>query len=371
MSKENYSKRMGRASVLRVSVAYVGCCIGAGFLSGQELWQFFGFHGKWELAALAVAVASMFVIGALILSLAQDTGETRMDRIIVWFDCKPLRGAVAVFEVVFLFMIYLMSAAAVGSLFAQMLGGSAIWGSIAFCAISTAISLFGVRGLLRFFSMVVPVLIVATIALSAMTVLTSAGLQFPTGAKEGLIIGIWPIDGVVYAIFNLFCALPVLAPLGATLPSGKVARRGIFLGALYLGVLAAMILLSVATDPTSAKEPLPMLALAFSKGALPGVIYAVLLGFGIFSAGLSSQASMMHYFTERFPVLQKKRFLLPVAAGISIAALLLGSFGFRDLVGILYPILGYVGTLPLLLLVVHAVLHFRAKHRNRISKAEK
>lgn len=35
---DNSNKPVGRYVAFRVAVAYVGCCIGAGFLSGQELW---------------------------------------------------------------------------------------------------------------------------------------------------------------------------------------------------------------------------------------------------------------------------------------------------------------------------------------------
>ena len=88
-----------RATTFAVATVLLGSVIGAGFLSGQELCQFFGIHGPWLFAAVALAVCLMFFVGIVILRLAVDTGEGRMDKIVVFFDCKPLRAAVAVFEI--------------------------------------------------------------------------------------------------------------------------------------------------------------------------------------------------------------------------------------------------------------------------------
>ncbi len=362
------SKPGGRApsgviSAFRIGVAYLGCCIGAGYLSGQELFQFFSSHGAWGFPALIIATLCMFLAGWVILSLAVDTGETRMDRIVVWFDCKPLRAAVAVFEVVFLFMIYTLCVAAFGSLLEQIAGVAPLWGGLIFCALSATLSLFGVRGLLRFFSYVIPALVFVTVLIAAIALFTADGISFPEAEVGGLLSGFWPFDGITYAVFSLFCALPVLVPLGGSVKNTRTACRGALLGALLIGGLACVIILAIATDPAVAGAALPMLELAFSKSRLAGFVYAALLILGIFSAGLSSQSGINEYLMQRFS--EKKRFLIPVTVAISAVALFFGLFGFKDLIGILYPIFGYIGFVPLALLFVHAFLFYRKKRYQR------
>ena len=281
-----------RTSAFRLGVAYLGCCIGAGYLSGQELFQFFSSRGIWGFVGLAVAILCMFLAGWVILSLSAATGETRMDRIVVWFDCKPLRAAVAVFEVVFLFMIYTLCVAAFGSLLSQIAGLSPLVGSLVFCVLSITLSLFGVRGLLRFFSYVIPALVLTTILIALLALCTANGIDFPITEVGGLISGFWLFDGVTYAVFSLFCALPVLVPLGSSVSSVKTARRGSLIGTLLFGTLACVIILAIGTNPDVATKALPMLELAFTKSRLSGFVYAALLVLGIFSAGLSSQSAM-------------------------------------------------------------------------------
>ena len=350
-------------SAFRLGVAYLGCCIGAGYLSGQELFQFFSSHGTWGFAGLAVAVLCIFLAGWVILSLSVATGETRMDRIVVWFDCKPLRAAVAVFEVVFLFMIYTLCVAAFGSLLAQIAGLSPLVGGLVFCVLSTTLSLFGVRGLLHFFSYVIPALVLTTVLIALLALCTANGIDFPPTEVGGLISGFWLFDSVTYAVFSLFCALPVLVPLGSSVSSLKTARRGALIGALLIGTLAFVIILAIGTNPSVASTALPMLELAFTKSRLAGFVYAVLLVFGIFSAGLSSQSAINEYLMQRFTA--KKRFLIPVSVVTATVALLLGLFGFRDLIGILYPVFGYIGFLPLALLFLHALVFYCKRRKEK------
>ena len=43
---------MKQIKTFSLAFTYVGCFLGAGFISGQELWQFFGAFGNWAMWAL-------------------------------------------------------------------------------------------------------------------------------------------------------------------------------------------------------------------------------------------------------------------------------------------------------------------------------
>ena len=44
-----------------LAFTYVGCFLGAGFISGQELWQFFGSFGNWGYVGFVLA-ALLFTV---------------------------------------------------------------------------------------------------------------------------------------------------------------------------------------------------------------------------------------------------------------------------------------------------------------------
>jgi len=358
-----YSRPMRILAVVRVALTFIGCLVGAGFLSGQELWQFFGAKGTWSFAGFGLAIVLTAICAAVVLGFATDSGEERMDRIIVWFDCKWLRALVAVFEGLFLFMVYMLNVAAVGSLVQQLFGVHVAVGSIIFCVLCTAFSIAGVRGLARVLSAMMPLLIAATAVLACVAISTGKGFSFPVVHVDGLVTGNWAADGIVYTAFAMFCAIPVLVPFGKTVPSARVGRYGVVIGCLCFFALGVLILLAIATAPSAAETALPMLSLASTKSSLLGYFYAFLLIFGIFSSGLSSQSALNEYFVQRLP--RAKRFLPLASALMALVAFLLGLFGFQSLVGILYPLFGYIGIVPLALLLVHAVLFYHKRRREK------
>ena len=46
-----------KIGTLRLALTFAGCFLGAGYVSGQELWQYFGAFGGMGLPGLAAALA--------------------------------------------------------------------------------------------------------------------------------------------------------------------------------------------------------------------------------------------------------------------------------------------------------------------------
>ena len=81
-------------------MAFTGSFLGAGFVSGQELTQFFAVFGSWGVLGMFFAVLMLFVLGCLVMKMAKRTGFTEFDKIIVEKEIPWLR---AVFGGVFIF----------------------------------------------------------------------------------------------------------------------------------------------------------------------------------------------------------------------------------------------------------------------------
>lgn len=122
--------------------------------------------------------------------------------------------------------------------------------------------------------------------------------------------------------------------------------------AVALGVLCAL-----ATSPESIAAPLPMLDLACRLGAA-GVIYAVLLFFGMFGTSVSSLVAVLTYTGQKSAWLSAHRTLVLLA--LTAAAFAGSLFGFGDLIGTVYPVYGYLGMAAMLLVTEHAIHARRA-----------
>ena len=66
-----------------LAFTYVGCFLGAGCISGQELWQFFGAFGNWGYVGFALATLLFVVIGVLFIRLTQKTRCSDRDHLLV------------------------------------------------------------------------------------------------------------------------------------------------------------------------------------------------------------------------------------------------------------------------------------------------
>ena len=126
-----------KESALRVGFTFAGCYLGAGYVSGQELWQFFGCFGRRGIGGLVLAVSLSFFFGVLLLRLVQRTGLHQTDTLVVRRPIPLLRGAVGVLQLVILFGLFVIMTAGVGALLRQLFGLSSAVGSALFCVVVT------------------------------------------------------------------------------------------------------------------------------------------------------------------------------------------------------------------------------------------
>ena len=250
-----------KENALRLGFTFAGCYLGAGYVSGQELWQFFGCFGWQGIAGLLLAVALSFFLGVLLLRLVQRTGCDQTDALVIRRPIPLLRDAVGLLQLFFLFGILVIMAAGVGALFAQILGASAFWCSAAFCLLVSLLSLTGTSGMVNVFSTVVPLLVICSVLVSALT-LRRCGWQLTIAAVPSVspLLSHWAIAACSFVSYNLFSSIGILAPVGKELRSRRTVWWGVLLGCIILISIALGIFLTMETLPTVVEAPLPMLA---------------------------------------------------------------------------------------------------------------
>lgn len=77
---------MKQLSVTRIAFLFSGCFLGAGFVSGQELWQFFGCFGRGGFWGLAISAVLFALCGILLIRLAQISGVKEMDETVIRWE---------------------------------------------------------------------------------------------------------------------------------------------------------------------------------------------------------------------------------------------------------------------------------------------
>lgn len=96
---------MKQLSVTRIASCFPAAFWGAGFVSGQELWQFFGCFGRGGFWGLAISAVLFALCGILLIRLAQISGVKEMDETVIRWNIPWLRRLMAALQCLFLFGI--------------------------------------------------------------------------------------------------------------------------------------------------------------------------------------------------------------------------------------------------------------------------
>lgn len=338
-----------------LAFTYVGCFLGAGFVSGQELWQFFGAFGNWGYLGFIVAAALFVFFGILLVRITQITGIEEMDRVLVPWNVPWLQKFTGAIEALFLLGVVVIMTAGVGAMLEQLLNVPAWIGDGLFSLIVALVAILGVSGMVGVFSALVPLLVLATLLFAV-----SAFCRYGVGEIFSLVhtnanplMPNWLIAALTYVAYNILGAIGIITPVGKLVKKKGTVYIGIIMAGFMLVGVAGSILTSLAVDLPSADTELPMVALATGLSPFLGSCYGILLLLGMFCNALASLVALIVYLEQKFPVLLPKR--KPVLA-VSALLVWLGSLGgFGDLIGIIFPVFGYISIIYLVCLIIHYV----------------
>ena len=350
---------MKRITPVEIATVFTGSFLGAGFLSGQELLQFFGAFGGFGLAGMALAISAFVLFSLLIIRIARQTGRTEFDRVIIGPELPWLRYFVSGVFLFFLFDVAVAMLAGAGTLLEEVFGLPFLAGSALTALLVLGVALTGTAGMLASFNIIVPLLVATAliVSIAAALRLPAAPVQARPFSDGNPLLGNWLCSALSFISYNMMAAVSILVPLSVSMEEKHTIRRGLALGTVLLTLIFAGILLPmILFREEVGKAQLPMLELAFHISRPLGLLYAVLLQAGMFTAALSSTFAI----TARAVPAGRSAIKLTVClCALAFAGSL---FGFKNMVSFVYPICGYIGFLALGGILHHAhALSRRAK----------
>lgn len=355
---------MKELNAWRLALVYAGCFLGAGYLSGQELWQFFGAFGLGGLLGLALCTVMQAGFCIILLSLVRRGDIREIERVAVRRERRRLRAAIGAGQLVLLLGVTVIMSAGVGALTEEMLGRWSILASFLFCTVVATVARSGMHGLVSVFGRVIPVLIASALIFAAWTVIDHGWPTFAlwqsTRGEENPLLPHWAVAAVSFVSCNLFGSIAILVPMAQAVPNARVARQGAVLGSLVLLGVAGAVLSALMLMPESVTYDLPMLVLAGRLHPAAGWLFAVLLLIAMFGTALSCTVAAREYLGQKLAFC--RRHPTGVALVIALIAFVGGLFEFGDLIGWIYPIFGYLGFGVLCSVVAHE------RHVRRLKK---
>ncbi len=341
-----------------LALSIAGSIIGAGFASGQELWQFFGVFGIKGIIGLILSLFLFALLCSLFLLFCKKRGIFSYEDAVFPTSHKLVRKAFALSEnILFYFLAIIMTAGAMEV--------CRIFFSPATCRIIGALfaltvaffTLFGLGSVTKVFSFFVPLLVVSS-AVIFIILLSKSGVNFnfKTGENAGLLNN-WFLSSLLYVSYSFFASVGILAPLSKHIKTRKGVLLGSAIASVLLGIISFTILLSIALFDPSRDASLPMLAISSKLSLVLGGFYAVILLGAMFAASLTSSVAFFEWTDTKITLTPPVKVIAVFA--FSATAYLFSLFGFKSLISTVYPIFGYIG------FIVIGAVFFNALRRNK------
>ncbi len=294
--------------VLSGTFTLLGAVIGAGFISGRELCDFFGTDNFF--IGLSLSTALFFIFTLRLLNIGYKYGGYEN-----FLNGLPKRIS-APYEI-------LMNVGAFILLSGMIAGISGMEG--AFTPIVTLVSVIsafficsvGIKGLNAVNNFSVPFIL----ALTVFALFKENNFFFRGGGVEiGKLFSAFSYSGL-----NIFLASPVIMDLGKDMKSRKFLLSVV--SALFTFLLASLILLSLSANMSSVVKDMPLNDVLSAYPAFKAAVF-----FGVLTTLYSSY----------YPLYKGVKSAAAKIA-VLIAAYLLSKIGFSNIVGNIYPLLGIAG----------------------------
>ena len=350
---------MKKITTRQVMMTFIGIYLGASFVSGQEIYQFFGVFGGFGIAGMAVAVAVFFVFGCMIMRISYRTGIRDFEKLVVRGYHPVLRLIFGGFTLLFMFTVVMVVVAGSGALLEQLWGFPAFAGSVLMGILLAAAGTTGARGMVSAFGFVVPFMVAVGLLVGVLSFfkLDLSPLTSSPVSGNNPLVGNWLMAALTFVSYNLLVAISVLTPIAPHVDSDRSITRGIFFGSILLFVIALCVLVPIALHlPLVEDSSLPMLTLASAVHPALGIVYAVLLLCGMFGSGLSCLYAVCTRVRKIGPV-QGKGLLIALMTAATLGSIA----GFKNLIATLFPLFGYFGMAALVSVGWHYVSIVRKK----------
>lgn len=347
-----------------IALAYVGVMIGAGVSSGQDLLQYFVSFGAWGLIGVIVLGVLHVGFGRLMIALGSYYQSDDHSVVLAEISHPVIYRILDIALIITCFIFGFVMTAGAGANLNQQFGMPFWVGAFLCTALTIVVSFLDFKKIIGVIGVFTPMILVM-IAIIFMTNVLGRHWDFEEMNRISQTIQS-PFSSVWMSVVNYFavCVMSAIAMafvMGGSIFKINEAEKSGAWGGFMVGVIFFITtLILFANSDKVVKADVPMLAIA--KEVNP--IFATLYAFVIFGLIFNTVFSLYYALGKRFAAGSEKRFKFFVTA-FSLSGFLVSFMGFRQLVAVMYPIIGYMG---LLMLVVLVVASYRKKAKIRKEK---
>lgn len=353
---------------LSIIFAYVGVLTGAGLASGQELMQYFLSFGLPGLYGIAVVGVLHVVVGGIVMQLGSHfVAQSHID-VLDEVTSTAVTKLMDYALIVNCFLMGFVMIAGAGSNLEQQFGLAPWVGSLLCTALIIVVGMLDFDKVAKIIGAFTPLVLVFTLIGAAFTMVKAnpdPALLDALGKSLTPAVPNLPLSTINYFGLCMISGISMAFVLGGSKTDSAQARMGGMLGGALVATLTGLVGVTLFLALEIVKDAdIPMQTVLDSVHPVMGLAMSVIIFGMIFNTGMS----LFYSAARRLSVTEgtfKRNLIVFTLAGFGLSFL-----GFKKLMGILYPILGYLG-LILILILIGAWIRERSEIKSEIKKRKK
>lgn len=338
-------RKCRKLTTLPIAGAFIGTVVGAGFATGQEVFQFFTVFGWYSVIAIVFTGFLFCFFGMTIMKLSRKIQARSHRDLVNLVSGEKLGFFLDWFITVSFLGVLVVMAAGAGAIAKEQLGLPPFVGSLFIVSLTFFTVLSGIDNVLKAIGMVVPFLLIAVLGVAFYSILvdpiTPQKVNYLSSLTPSTASN-WAYSSILYVSYNIILSIAILSPLGVVANDTTSLVRGALLGGFGLGIgLIAINLALISALPQILGYEVPMIYLASFFNPFIALGYSIILLLEIFT----TTVSVLFGFVVRLAASSRQKLFW--ASSASLATLLASQLGFSKAITLVYPVMGYVGLLLL------------------------
>ncbi|WIM67918.1 hypothetical protein QP027_00510 [Corynebacterium breve] len=343
--------------VVSIGLAFVGIIIGAGFASGQETMQYFVAFGTWGIVGALVSSALMIISGISLMQLGSYYQAREHLSVLGSISNRVVTIILDVSTTITLFAVGFIMFAGAGSNLRQQFD-LPLWAGGGLMLILVLLTgLLNVDRVTAVIGSITPFIFLFIVLATVWAIVNAqpdiAALNFASQEVDTTLPNWW-IAALNYTGFNVITAASMAIVIGGNFLDTKVAGWGGLLGGVIYLILLLLLAFGLFVEVELVNgDDMPALTLINQIHPALGVAMAVVIYGMIFNTAIS----MFYALGKRLSKRKPQRFY-PIFVVSCLIGFVLSFVGFKELIGFVYPMLGYLG---LFLIVVVSAAWVRGR----------
>jgi len=331
-------------NVLKVTFVIIGSIIGAGFISGQEIFLFFNRYGYTGLIGLVLAaILTSLIIYKLFIIINKKQIKNYSEFLLQINPNKKINKIIKNSIKIFLIISFYIMIAGFCAYFKQEFKIPIIFSSAIMAVMCYLTFKNETKGIVTINTALIPFLSIFIFWVGAKNLsftfeLLNNNLEFEWSLG-------WLLGSILYVGHNTVMITPILIELKEYINTKQKIRRTSLLCGAVLGLLGiAIYFLLLRGDSYVRHLEMPMIQIVREFGEGYSWVYGVVIIIAIFTSAIAVGYSFLKNVSSAH---KNYNIIMILLCCLSIP---IAHFGFSNLVNILYPIFGALGIMQILLI---------------------